>query len=42
MDRGQDGFVVIDTRSREDFEACHIAGAISVPHRSMNEETIAH
>src|ERR1044072_7527900 len=42
MERGQDGFIVIDTRSREDFEARHIAGAISLPHRSMNEETTAH
>ena len=42
MERGQDGFIVIDTRSREDFEARHIAGAMSLPHRSMNEETTAH
>ncbi|HZI48746.1 MAG TPA: rhodanese-like domain-containing protein [Pyrinomonadaceae bacterium] len=42
MERGHDGFIVVDTRSREDFEARHIAGAISLPHRSINEETTAH
>ena len=42
MERGADGFIVIDTRSREHFEARHITGAINLPHRSMNEETTAH
>jgi rhodanese-related sulfurtransferase len=42
MERGRADFVVLDTRSREDYEARHIAGAISLPHRTMNAETTAH
>jgi rhodanese-related sulfurtransferase len=42
MERGRTDFVVIDTRGREDYEARHIAGAISLPHRTMNAETTAH
>lgn len=42
MERGRTDFVVIDTRSREDYEARHIAGAVSLPHRTMNAETTAH
>jgi rhodanese-related sulfurtransferase len=42
MERGRTDFVVIDVRSREDYDARHIAGAISLPHRTMNAETTAH
>jgi rhodanese-related sulfurtransferase len=42
MERGRSDFVVIDTRSRADFEARRIAGAVNIPHRSMNAETTAH
>jgi len=42
MERGRTDFTVVDTRSREDYEARHIAGAISFPHRTMNAETTAH
>jgi rhodanese-related sulfurtransferase len=31
--------VVIDTRKREAYKAEHIPGALSVPHREMNETT---
>lgn len=41
MERGGDDFVVIDTRSRSDFEAKRIAGAISLPYRSMDAESTA-
>lgn len=41
MERGRTDFVVIDTRSREDYEARHIAGAVSLPYRTMNAETTA-
>ena len=41
MERGRSDFVVIDTRSPADFEARRIAGAINIPHRSMNAETTA-
>jgi rhodanese-related sulfurtransferase len=39
MERGRTDFIVIDTRSPADFEARRIAGAINLPHRSMNAET---
>lgn len=42
MERGQDSFVVVDTRSREDYAMRHIAGAISLPQRSINQDTTAH
>lgn len=41
LDRGQESFVIIDTRSAEEYAECHIAGAINLPHRRMNEETTA-
>jgi len=41
MERGRSDFIVIDVRRREDFEARRIAGAISLPYRSINAETIA-
>ena len=31
--------IVIDTRSKEAYEVEHIPGAISIPHRTMNDET---
>lgn len=42
MERGRADFLVIDTRSREDYEVRHIAGAVSLPHRSINAETTSH
>jgi len=42
MERGRSDFVVIDTRSYSDFVAKRIAGAINLPHRSMDEKTTAH
>ncbi len=42
LERGRSDFILIDTRSREDYEARHIAGAISLPHRTMNAETTSH
>ena len=42
MERGRSDFIVIDTRSPADFEARRIAGAINLPHRTMNAETTAH
>ena len=42
MQRGRSDFLVIDTRSRSDFEARRIAGAISLPQRSMDAKTTSH
>jgi rhodanese-related sulfurtransferase len=41
IERGRDDFIVVDTRSREDYETQRIAGAISLPYRAMNPETTA-
>jgi rhodanese-related sulfurtransferase len=41
LERGRSDFVVIDVRSREDFDQRHIAGAINFPYRTMNAETTA-
>jgi rhodanese-related sulfurtransferase len=40
LDEGQD-LVVIDGRSSEAYELEHIAGAISIPHRSITQESLA-
>jgi len=41
MERGADGFVVVDVRSAEAFARRHIPGAINLPSRSINAETAA-
>ena len=38
-EKGINNFLVVDTRSTADFEKEHIPGAISLPHRQMNEVT---
>ena len=35
------GFVVLDVRSPEDFQAGHVAGAVNLPHRRINERNLA-
>lgn len=40
LDEGQE-LVVVDGRSSEAYEREHIAGAISVPHRSISQESLA-
>jgi rhodanese-related sulfurtransferase len=42
LERGRSDFVVIDVRSRADFDARRIAGAIHLAYRSMGAETTAH
>jgi len=38
---GHPGFVVLDVRSPELFQAGHVPGAINLPHRRITERTIA-
>ncbi|WP_343233985.1 rhodanese-like domain-containing protein [Streptomyces sp. SID8385] len=40
LESGQD-LVVVDGRSSEAYAAEHIAGAISIPHRSISQESLA-
>jgi rhodanese-related sulfurtransferase len=42
MEKGIDNFLVIDTRSKSDYEREHIPGSINLPHRQMNVETTRH
>jgi rhodanese-related sulfurtransferase len=41
LQRGQNSFVLIDSRSAQDFEECHIPGAINLPYRRINAESTA-
>lgn len=41
LQRGQDSFILVDVRSLDDYEACHIPGAIHLPTRQINTETTA-
>jgi rhodanese-related sulfurtransferase len=38
---GHAGFVVLDVRSPEAFAAGHVPGAVSLPHRRINERNLA-
>jgi rhodanese-related sulfurtransferase len=38
---GHRGFVVLDVRSPEAFAAGHVPGAVSLPHRRINERNLA-
>ncbi|WP_329051641.1 rhodanese-like domain-containing protein [Amycolatopsis sp. NBC_01488] len=37
-----DGYVIVETRAPEAFEAARIPGAINLPYRDMTAETTAH
>ncbi len=37
--RGQQSFVLVDVRSSQVFEECHIPGTINLPYRRINEES---
>lgn len=39
--QGIEEIVAIDTRSAEQYQAGHICGAVSFPHRTMTAETLA-
>ncbi len=41
LQRGQESFTLIDARSVQDFEECHIPGAINLPYRSITAERTA-
>jgi rhodanese-related sulfurtransferase len=41
MQKGVQGFVVVDCRSPASFAKGHIPGAINLPYRTMNAETTA-
>lgn len=41
LERAPDRIQVIDARSAEAYELCHVPGSISLPHRTIDEETTA-
>lgn len=41
LERGADGIAVVDARGTDAYEACHIPGAVSLPHRTIDERTAA-
>ncbi|HYF62798.1 MAG TPA: rhodanese-like domain-containing protein [Herpetosiphonaceae bacterium] len=41
LQRGQRSFVLIDVRGAQDYDECHIPGAISLPYRRISEESTA-
>lgn len=41
LQKGHTGFIVLDARSAEAYEACHIPGAVSLPYRRISAETTA-
>jgi rhodanese-related sulfurtransferase len=42
LQRGQNSFLLVDARSAQDFEECHIPGAINLPYRKITAESTAH
>ena len=41
LQRGQNGFLLIDARSAQDFEECHLPGAVNLPYRKITAESTA-
>ena len=41
LQRGQNGFLLIDARSAQEFEECHIPGAVNLPYRKITAESTA-
>lgn len=41
LSKGAAGFVVVDCRSPESYAKGHVPGAVSLPYRTISEETVA-
>lgn len=41
LSRGSEAFVVLDARGSDAYAACHLPGAVSLPHRTISPETVA-
>jgi rhodanese-related sulfurtransferase len=42
LDRGVSRILVVDARSAKDHAQCRVPGAVSLPHRSIGEESTTH
>jgi rhodanese-related sulfurtransferase len=42
LEAGLSGFVVVDMRGAKDYAEEHVAGAISLPYRTLSEESTVH
>jgi len=40
LERGHTGFILVDVRSAKDYEECHLPGAISLPYRKIDAESV--
>jgi rhodanese-related sulfurtransferase len=41
LERAPDRIQIVDVRSPEAYAACHVPGAVNLPHRSIDEQTTA-
>jgi rhodanese-related sulfurtransferase len=41
LERGELPYVLLDARTEQSYEECHIPGAVSLPHRLISPETAA-
>ncbi|MFW6084013.1 MAG: rhodanese-like domain-containing protein [Gemmatimonadota bacterium] len=41
LERAPDRILVLDVRSPEAYEACHVPGAVNLPHRTISAKTTA-
>ena len=41
LENGKPEFVLLDVRGPQSFQSGHLPGAINLPHRDMNEQTLA-
>lgn len=41
LQRGRSDFILIDVRSPQDYEKCHIPAALNLPYRKIDAETTA-
>jgi rhodanese-related sulfurtransferase len=41
LERAPDRIHVVDVRSSDAYEACHVAGALGIPHRSIDAQSTA-
>jgi rhodanese-related sulfurtransferase len=39
LQRGQSSFVILDVRSNDDYEDCHLETALNIPYRQINSES---
>src|SRR5437879_10681562 len=41
LSQGSDRFVLLDARDADAYTACHLPGAMSLPHRTLSHQAVA-